>query len=258
MSVGFRHVGADLPGRPSERRTLSGTVRRVALATFFVSVGINAALGIYAVLSPDLGDTQGRILATSLCVTGALLVALACGPAWERGLLGPVPLLGAGSGAIAFALMITNIWVEPETDLLGKVMGTTLAAAAGLTLASLLALVRLERRHAWIRLATFALLALGTLLQAALVWLEDPGSWFMRPYGVVMIALAAFVVTMPVVHWIDRAAIAAAEATDAIRFCPYCGRGVRGEAGPGVACERCGREFTVTPSEAAGAESVST
>jgi hypothetical protein len=258
MSVATHRTRSSLPGRPEPPRTLGGPVRKVALVTFFASVVVNAALGIYAVLSPDFGDTQGKILATSLCVTGALVIALACEPAWERKLLGPVPLLGAGLGAVAFGLMIANLWAEPETDVLGKVMGTILVGSVGLTLASLLALARLAPQHAWIGVATYTLLTLGAGLQATLVWLEDPGSWFMRPYGVVMIALAACVVTMPVVHWIDRGATAVAEATDVIRYCPYCGRGIGGEPGAGLGCQRCGREFTVTPSAGSRTESVST
>ena len=247
MSIALHHAGNGVPRGTTERRTLGGTVRRVAISTFFASVAVNAALGIYAVLSPDFGDTQGRILGTSLCVTGALLITLACEPAWERRLLGPVPFLGAGLGAVGFALLIATMWIDPQGDpSWTKLVGTILVVAAGCMLASLLALARLSPRHAWIRKATFALLALGTAMYAALPWLEDPGEWFTRPFGVVMIALAAFVVSVPVVHWIDRGAVAAAEVTDTVRYCPYCGRGIAGETGAELACERCGREFSVT------------
>src|SRR5512134_3141553 len=60
------------------RRSFGARARRLGLGTFFVSIVINAALGIYAVLTPDFGPTQGKILGTSLCVTGAVLLALAC------------------------------------------------------------------------------------------------------------------------------------------------------------------------------------
>ena len=82
--------------------------RRLGLGIFFVSVAVNAALGIYAVLAPDFGETQGKILGTSLCVTGAVVLALACEPAWERRLLGPVPYAGAVLGAVGFTLAIVS------------------------------------------------------------------------------------------------------------------------------------------------------
>lgn len=81
-------------GTIHERTPVGGKMRRVGLGVFFASVAVNAALGIYAVVAPEFGETQGRVLATSLCVTGAVLLALACEPAWERRLLGPV-LLGS-------------------------------------------------------------------------------------------------------------------------------------------------------------------
>jgi DNA-directed RNA polymerase subunit RPC12/RpoP len=57
-------------------------------------------------------------------------------------------------------------------------------------------------------------------------------------------------VTVPVLHWVDRAALAAAEAeTGAVRFCPYCGREVVGVVGVDLRCARCGRDFTIAAAE---------
>jgi hypothetical protein len=251
MSVTIDPLRFGAPARLAERRPVGRRARRIGLTIFFVSVAVNAALGIYAVLAPGFGDTQGKILATSLCVTGAVLVALACEPAWERRLFGPVPLLAAGLGALGFALTIGGIWAEPESDAWGNVTVTTFALSSGGIAASLLVLARLAPRHEWLLKVTFALLALGTALYAVLPWLGEPPSGFMRALGVVMIALAAFAVTVPVVHWLDRGALAAVEATTGgVRFCPYCGRELAGEIGMELSCSRCGREFTVSPTEA--------
>jgi hypothetical protein len=281
-------------------------MRRIALSAFFVSVAVNAALGIYAVLAPEFGDTQGKILGTSLCVTGAALLALACEPAWERRLLGSAPYLGTALGAVGFGLAIGGIWAEAESDTFLRVMASAFTIAVVCTVASLLVLSRPAPGHEWVFAATFGLLVLagaaitvaiwladegpgralgsmwtivgaaavatllararlsrghervlavtfglltlGAALFAIVPWLgDDPSEWYLRTMGVILIALAAFTVTVPVLHWIDRAAIAGAEsASGEIRRCPYCGSSVAGEAGVTLACRRCGRAFMVT------------
>ena len=208
-------------------------------------------LGIYAVLAPGFGETQGKILGTSLCVTGAVLIALACEPAWERKLLGPVPAASAFLGVVGFTFAIAGIWAEPESETWAKVMMTIFTFSIAGVAASLLALARVAPRHAWLLKVTFLLLAVGAGMYSLIPWLgDDPGEWFVRCLGVVMIALAACVVTAPVVHWVDRGALAAAKAaTGAVRFCPYCGRELAGGIGAELSCSRCGRGFTVSPTE---------
>lgn len=239
------HAGA-LPG--PEHRSVRSRVRRVGLAIFFASIAVNAGLGIYAVLAPEFGDTQGKILATSLCVTGAVLVALACEPAWERSLLGPTPYAGALLGVLGFALAVTGIWSEPENDVYGKITSSIFIAAAACTAASLLALARLSKRHRWVFVVTLVLLALGAAMFALVPWLEgDMPPGYARSLGVVLIALAAFAVTIPVLHWIDRGALAATDATsNAVRYCPYCGKALDGEPDAALTCSRCGNGFVVT------------
>jgi MFS family permease len=236
--------GPSTHGHPVGRK-----LRRAGLGVFFASVSVNAVLGIVAVLSPDFGETQGKILMTSLCVTGAAILVLACEPAWERGLLGIVPLAGAALGTAGFALVIAGIWAEASGDVYGRVQTTVLAYAVACVLASLLALAALAPRRAWIHPVPYVLLAVGATMFSALAWLEgDPPGWFLRTFGVVMIALAAFVVTIPVLHWIDRHELAAVSSVaDEIRYCPYYGSGIEAGVEAETACARCGREFSVVP-----------
>jgi hypothetical protein len=310
MSVAVHPIGSGTARGPS-RRTFGRSVRRIGLGIFFVSVALNAALGIYAVLMPDFGDTAQRILVSSLCVTGALLMALCCEPAWERRLLAQVPAAGALLGAAAFAGLIIGIWTEPESqvlrnvlwstfaiaiactggsllvlerarkgisvahervltatlglialaaavavvtiwvepaeDTLGKIGGSAYVVAAACLLAALLTLARLARRHRWVQGVTLALLVLGAGIVVLGIWVEE-GLPLGRAMGVALIAFAAFAVTVPVLHWVDRGVVAVARATgDAVRFCPHCGAKLSGEPRIELACSRCGREFTVTP-----------
>jgi len=246
MSVVTSHVLQISP--PRERRSVGRRVRRVALAIFFASVAVNAALGIYALVTPDFGETQSKILATSLCVTAAVVVALACEPAWERALLGPVPYAGAILGGTGFALAVFALWSEIDSEVYAKSLSSVMTAATACTVASLLALVRLPARHRWVLVVALTLLALGATMFAIAPWLgDDPPDTYLRSMGVVLIAFAAFAVTVPVLHWIDRATIVAADVTDAVRYCPHCGMAIAGAPGSPLHCARCDRAFVVTP-----------
>lgn len=245
MSVVLHRQGPARVPRSFGRRTFGSSVRRVGLTIFFASITINAALGIYAVVTPNWGDTQAKILLTSLCVTGAVLLGLACEPAWERGLLGPVPLGGVALGVAAFALAIGAVWAEPADDPYGKLTGSTFTLALACVMASLLALARLTRRHVWVLRLTLGLLGVGAAMLAMSFWLAEDNETYLRVMGVVLIALAAFAVTVPVLHWIDRGALALEGVTDAVHFCPYCGKKLVGEIGAELHCGRCGRDFSI-------------
>jgi hypothetical protein len=233
---------------------LGGRARRAGLTLFFAAVAVNAALGIYAVLVPDFGDAEGKVLATSLCVTGAVVVALACEPAWERGVLGPVPAVTALLGVAGFALVLVGIWAEPEDEVWGRLVGTAFTLTAAGVVASLLAVARLAPRHRWVFRAALALLAVAAALVVGSVWTDDPAEWYVRILGVALIALAAVVVSVPVLHWVDRAELAAAEvaATGDVAFCPFCGRPLHGAMGDELRCGRCGRTFAVRESDRPG------
>jgi ribosomal protein S27AE len=96
---------------------------------------------------------------------------------------------------------------------------------------------------------TLGLLGVGSTMFAVSLWLgDDPDETFMRAMGIVLIVLAAFAVSVPVLHWVDRGALAVSKATTAaVRFCPHCGSRLTGEIGAALACGRCGREFSVVP-----------
>ena len=240
--------------RSAQRRSFSRRARRFGLGIFFASVAVNAAFGIYAVLAPDFGETQGKIVGTSLCVTGAVVLALACEPAWQRKRLGPIPAAGAVLGAVGFALAVAGIWTEPESEIWGKTMGNIFTVAAACAVASLLVLARLSPRHRWIFVVTLALIGVATVMIGLLPWLgDDPAEAYLRALGVVMIVLAAFVVTVPVMHWIDRGALVAAEAViGAVRYCPYCGKEFAAALDVELQCPNCGRGFRVVTVPASG------
>ena len=231
------------------RRSIGSGVRRWGLRAFFAAVSVNAVLGIYAILAPGLGELQGRILATSVFVTGAILAALACEPAWQRRLLGIVPYAGALLAAAGFAMSTVGIWTEATDDVYGRALGTVFVAAAACIAASLLILADVAERHQWVVTATLVLLALSGAIAVILPWLgDDPPQIYVRTFGVILVMFAAFAVSLPVLHWIDRADIVRAGATGTVLYCPGCGGRVDGRFGATFTCPTCEASFTVISS----------
>lgn len=222
-------------------------VRRIGLRIFFASVALNAALAIVALLAGSFGELEGKILFSSLCVTGALVLVLACEAARERGKLGLLPLAGSGGSLAGFALLMVGIWTESGDDTLTRITGTLLAAAVAAALSSVLSLADLAPRFRWAFRAAVALALLLAAMISAATWADWEGDWFGRWIGVVAVALAAFVIVVPVLGRLSRREQGGpAEAAGRVSFCPACGAALSAGAGTETRCEACGTTFAVT------------
>lgn len=224
-------------------------LRRIGLRLFFTSVACNAAIAIYALLAPDFSSTDGKILMTSLYVTAALVLGLACEPALERGLVAPLPLLASALGAIGFALLIAALWAgdEPPPALL-DLAGTVMTLALAGTLVSLLALAHLSHRFEVVRTAAYSLTGLAAAMIQPIIWLERSGGIYPRILGVVLVVLAALVVTIPVLHRLGRTVAVPGQPRPTgliVSFCPGCGARLPAGTDPTFRCPSCGRDFTV-------------
>lgn len=221
-------------------------VKRAALLVFVASVVINAAMGIAALFMGDFGDTQGKILLTSLSVSGASLIALAALPAWERRSLGYAPLAGGAASVVGFILFIVAIWTEFDIEPVWKLAVTFIVVAVTVGYASLLSLFRLPSRFNFALPAAYGLASALALLVVAAMWAELEGDAFGRTAGVLAILLAAATVTVPVVYRAGRGELAAARAVHApsLRHCPNCGARATGDDGQ-ASCASCGARFRV-------------
>jgi len=128
-----------------------------------------------------------------------------------------------------------------------KLMGTAMIAGVGGTLVSLLALARLSHRFARVRTAAYGFAGLAGVMMMIMIWAEPSGGPYPRALGVVLVALAALVVTIPVLHRLSRAELPAAAPVGGayVAFCPGCGERLPSTPGPSFTCGACGRAFTV-------------
>src|SRR3990172_1787340 len=121
-------------------------MKRAVFYVLVFSVVLNAALGIYALLAGEFGQLEEKILYTSLAVSAAGVLALACGPAWERGLAGPLPRVGVAATLGSFVVIVVGIWSEASAESFWRTVGTLVVVAVTPTYGCLLALARLAPR----------------------------------------------------------------------------------------------------------------
>jgi hypothetical protein len=223
-------------------------LRRYAVASLIASLALNAALGIYALLAGDFGDLEEQILLTSVTVSAVGVVALACAPARERGLLGAVPTVGMAAAPLAGALFVAAIWLDSPPDALFRAGGTAAILAVVGVHASLLALAPLPARHRWARAAAIAFASVLGALAVSLVWGDWDSGAFGRAFGVVAVLLAAFTLLVPILARTSRGkepTAAEPEPVGAIRFCPSCGHALEARPGEASSCPACGVRFEV-------------
>ena len=171
---------------------------------FFASVTINASLGIIALIAGDFGDTQGKVLFTSLNVSAASVLSLTMFPARELGHLGRVPNVGIALSIIGFALFIMVIWLESGEEVLWKITASVLTCAIAAGHSCLICLFVLPARYLSVLKSTYALVSILTILIVGAIWSEPSGEIFPRILGVLSILIAAATVSIPVLHRLSR------------------------------------------------------
>ena len=223
-------------------------MRHTGLYVLVGSIALNAALGIYAIAAAGFGKLEVKILVTSLGVSGASMLALACVPALERRRLGPVPRCGIAAACGGFVLLTASVWNEFDVKPLWKAAWTLAIVAVAAAHASLLALARLAPRFRWALVGAVGLGFTFSGLAVSLVW----GEWsdsdaFGRSVGVVAVLFAAFTILVPVLHRASRSEFGplGASGPPSVHFCPRCGRPASVAVDGVAACTRCGVRFSV-------------
>ena len=207
-----------------------------------LAVLVSAVLGIIALLSGDFGETQGRVIATSLCIAGACLLvlpALALSEARSSGLI----LAPAVFAPVGFALLIFGIWSEQDWGDYWRVTATFIVVGVLVAYICLMALLELAERLMILRLIAYGLALLLALEVLGAVWSEDgPSDTGARVLGVTTILLTAATIALPLVRrMLPPRGAEGRSAT--VNFCPSCGSRVEtaGESN----CRRCGARFRV-------------
>jgi hypothetical protein len=203
-------------------------------------IAFNAALAIVILLVGSMGETEGRILATSLLATAAALLAMVQAPAARSGRIWPVPWIGIVGAVIGFAVTTIGIWTETGAEIGWKSAGSAWTLAVAGAIASILSGIPVPGRGRWLPNAVVAAVALAALMILGAIWFDVDSEFYWRVFGALAVLVAAGGLAIPI---LNRSATATAPVL--IEHCPFCGADLTGATDITIVCEGCSREFSV-------------
>lgn len=200
-------------------RTIKG-VRRAAIWTVIVSLVITALIGIYTIVSGEFGETQGKVMLTTLAVAGFSILALCHLAVFGRDIK-VFGWVGIGTSGVALVLAATLIWWDWSSDLylpsdlylnLTKSFAVSALVAVSLAHANLMLLLRNSPLR-WIRTALSIALVFITIVPALVIpVILTEGTFpplsfqevYWRFFGVILILDALATIALPVTTLIVR------------------------------------------------------
>lgn len=176
------------------------------------SVSLSALMGIWAILSGDFGDTQGKVLLTTLTVVGTSILGLACGaflekPQAQNSSLKFVPIAGIVCAVLCAITSFVLIWSDFRFDKgLMKIFFVSLIFAFSLAQLSLLTMARLAPRFRWSLLAAYvSVLLLDSIISTIIIFeLQGDDGLVLRIIGVLSVVAASLTVMIPIFHYLSR------------------------------------------------------
>ena len=178
-------------------------LKRTFLYSLIGSVTLSALIGIGVILFGDFGNFEVRVLMTTLTITAASILGLACGAYLETGRGKALPVIGIVMAVAAAIMTFFIIWnVADKSETFIKAAGTVTLLALSCSHLSLLSLARLDKRFYWSRIVAFVCVWTLSAILIYIMWWEPESSSDLvaRVIGVLSILIASATVITPVFH----------------------------------------------------------
>ena len=222
-------------------------MKRAALIITLASVTIWAVLAVVALLGASFGETQWKIVTSSMLVTTGAIVALGCAIPLHSGRLSLLPYAGIAASVSGFGLMTLGVWADTSWDVVFKIAISLVIVGVAIGAVGLIDAVRLHARHQWLVAATQTLVGFGSVLLITAIWGEIHNETFWRLTGVVLVLTAAAVVGVPILHRLAGIPSDATLAAQPVAACPFCAHELHGPLASRITCGECTRSFRVLP-----------
>jgi nucleotide-binding universal stress UspA family protein len=168
-----------------------GLRRELLLAVAGLLTGA-AVLAIAILLFGDFGGVEGRILSTTLSIAGFGALAVPAAILWDQERLQRLALGCTALDALAAALFVAAIWVEPG-EIFGKVLATALMLLVPAVVVTALATRPLHRLFAPFLVLTLVVVAMATTA----VWAEIERDAYWRVLGALLVLATLLLVLQP-------------------------------------------------------------
>ena len=181
--------------------------RRFLLTAVAAVLTLAAVLAIGTLLFGRFGDTEGRILGTTLLLAAFGLLSLPAAILLDQGRGPRLAALLLGLAATGFALATAGIWSGGLPATFGKLTGTVVAFGLATTQTAALTARRherdLHRVHRLFAASTVLVFTLASVGSAA-VWVEVDSQLFARLFGAGVVLDVLLVTLQPVLALLQR------------------------------------------------------
>lgn len=182
--------------------------RRIVLSAVVGALTLTALLAITILLFGRFGDTEGRILGTTMFLAGFGLLALPAGILFDQHRLQGLAVALLALAAFGFGLATTGVWSGDAPEALGKLTVTVVALGVSAAQTAALAARRRKSDPRVVRALFAASTALAAVLASAAavaVWAEVDSQLFFRLLGAAAVLDVLLVVLQPVLALMRRA-----------------------------------------------------
>lgn len=120
-------------------------LKKAFLVTMIIALSISALIGILVFLFGDFGETEFRLLMTTLTIGGYSLTGLCCSVLYEKRRFTPLALSGMVISVIGFLFTVLVLWETIDPDDSWKTLMTLIILAASTAHSCLLLLIKYEK-----------------------------------------------------------------------------------------------------------------
>ena len=205
-----------------------------------ILIAINAALAVVILALGRMGQTEGRILGTSMLATTTALLAMVQLPAVRDRRIGMLPIVGIAACGIGFVVVTAGIWTDGFSEFWGRVAGSAYIVAVAGAVAVILTSWPIRGKAKWVGTAAPILVMIAAVMILGGIWFEFDSEAYWRSFGVVAVLLAAAGLAVPILH---RGSVTEEVA---VEYCPFCGSGLDKATGTSITCESCSQRFSVS------------
>jgi hypothetical protein len=179
--------------------------KKTFLVTMIISLSISALIGIFVFLFGDFGETEFRLLMTTLTIGGYSLTGLCCSVLYEKRKFTPLALSGIMISVIGFIYTVLVIWeaIDLDNDFTWKALIIFIILAASTAHSCLLLLIKSEKslvNGALSGTIIFISIVALMLIILALNEFDDVGEFYFRLLGVFAILDVLGTIVTPILN----------------------------------------------------------
>lgn len=181
----------------------SNDTKKLFLKTLIVSLSASGLLGIFIFLFGKFGETEGRLLLTTLSIGGCSLTGLCCSTIYPSEKYKIFSVIGIGTAGLCFIFTLFNIWgdfknLENTWQLLLSLIVLTTTFAHISLLLNIKIVNQLVKNSLT---ATIVFIAIVTFMLLTLIVSKfDNGEFFFRLLGVFAILDVVGTIVTPILN----------------------------------------------------------